>query len=57
MKNFFSSVVVIITASAVLQQFLPWWIIVIPAFVVGYFAEQKSFVAFLAGFLAIFFIY
>lgn len=54
MKNFFFSIVVIVTASAVLQQFLPWWSMAVPAFVVGYFAEQKSFIAFLAGFLSIF---
>jgi len=54
MKNFFFSIVIILTASMVLQQFLPWWIIVLPAFSVGFFYEQKSLVAFLSGFIAVF---
>ncbi len=54
MKNFFFSIIIILTASAVLQQFLPWWIIVLPAFAVGCFYEQKSHIAFLSGFIAVF---
>ena len=54
MKNFLSSIIIIITASALLQQFLPWWSMAIAAFAVGYFIKQKSFTAFLSGFVAVF---
>ena len=54
MKNFLTSIIIIITASALLQQFLPWWIMAIPAFIVCFFVEQKSFAAFGAGFVAVF---
>ncbi len=54
MKNFFFSVIIIITACALLERFLPWWIITLPAFAVGFFYEQKSSIAFLSGFVALF---
>ena len=54
MKNFFFSIIIIITGAALLEPFLPWWSIALPAFSVGFFYEQKSFVAFLSGFVAVF---
>jgi hypothetical protein len=54
MRNFFLTFLVIAVGSAVLQLFLPWWVIAIVAFVAGFFFRQKSFASFLAGFLAVF---
>lgn len=54
MKNFFLSIIIIAVAAFALQQFLPWWTIAIAAFAVGYFVKQKSGMAFLSGFLAVF---
>ena len=54
MKNFILSVVVISTVSAILQMFLPWWIIAVVAFMAGYATRQNGVAAFAAGFLSIF---
>lgn len=54
MKNFFLSILLTAVLSALLQTFLPWWTIAIAAFVVAYFLQQKSGLAFVAGFLAVF---
>lgn len=54
MKNFALSFVVILIAGCALQVFLPWWSIAAVAVVVGYVFKQKSALAFLAGFLAVF---
>jgi len=54
MKNFILSILVISAVSAVLQMFLPWWIIALVAFAVGYAIKQNGFAAFVAGFLGIF---
>jgi hypothetical protein len=54
MKNFILSLVVIAAVSAVLQMFLPWWVIALVAFGVGYAIKQNGFSAFGAGFLGIF---
>ena len=54
MKNFLMTVVVIIVASAVLQPFLPWYVIAGGAFGAGYLIKQSGFAAFSAGFVAIF---
>jgi hypothetical protein len=54
MKNFILSIVLIAAIAAILQPFLPWWIIAPVAFAVGFIFQQKSVYAFLAGFVAIF---
>lgn len=54
MKNFFLSILLTAVLSALLQTFLPWWTIAIGAFVVAYFLQQKTGLAFVSGFLAVF---
>jgi hypothetical protein len=54
MKNFILTALVIIVASAVLQPFLPWYVIGGVAFGAGYLIKQSWFAAFTAGFVAIF---
>ncbi len=54
MKNFFISFLLILVFSYVLQLFLPWWSMVILTFIVGYSIEQKSYLAFFTGFIAVF---
>jgi len=54
MKNFLLSVLVIALFSAVLQPFLPWYIIAVVAFIAGYVFKQPALAAFGSGFLAIF---
>jgi hypothetical protein len=45
---------IIIIVTYVAQLFLPWWIITVICFVVGYFADVSKFVAFASSLLAIF---
>lgn len=54
MKNFLISFLLILAFSYVLQLFLPWWSMVIIALIIGYSLEQKSYLAFLTGFFAVF---
>jgi len=54
MKHFFVSVAGIVFFSSMLQAFLPWYIIAVVAFGVGYLVRQSLGSAFLAGFVAIF---
>lgn len=54
MKNFFLSILLTAVLSALLQTFLPWWTIAIAALVVAYFLQQKSGLAFVAGFFGVF---
>lgn len=54
MKNFILSVIIIAFVSAVLQVFLPWYIIALAAFVTGYAVKQSAFSVLVAGFLAVF---
>ena len=54
MKNFLISVTLIATASAALQMFMPWWIIVVVAFLASYFLKQNAMAAFGSGFLGVF---
>ena len=54
MKNFLIAVVFIAVVSAILQQFLPWWIIALVGFVGGYTIKQGYLKAFAAGFISIF---
>jgi|JI9StandDraft_1071089.scaffolds.fasta_scaffold451539_1 hypothetical protein len=51
--KFFIQVISTIIVCLVLQLFLPWWSITIGAFGVAYFTGNKSFISFLAGFIAI----
>ncbi len=54
MKNFIISLVLIAIAAFALQMFLPWWSIAIAGFAAGLIVKQKSGMAFLAGFIAVF---
>ena len=54
MKNFLLAVVLIIIGSAILQPFLPWYIIALVAFIAGYTVQQKSLAAFGSGFIGVF---
>ncbi len=54
MKPFLLSLLLILVLCAITEMFLPWWIVALTAFAVAYFVQQKSFTAFLAGFLAVF---
>lgn len=54
MKIFLISLISTAALSLALQLFLPWWIIAVAAFVIAMLIEQKSFAAFLSGFLAVF---
>lgn len=51
--KFFIQVTTTVVVCLVLQLFLPWWSIALGAFGVAYFAGNKSFISFLAGFIAI----
>ena len=54
MKNFLLAALFIAVLSAILQQFLPWWIIAPVGFISGYTIRQSAFNSFVAGFIAIF---
>jgi hypothetical protein len=54
MKNFILSLIVVAFVSALLQIFLPWYIIVLAGFIAGYTVKQKSGAAFASGFLGVF---
>ena len=54
MKNFLLSVVVIIIGCALLQPFLPWYVVAMVAFIAGYTVKQNWLSAFASGFAAIF---
>ena len=54
MRNFVVSIAAIVFLSTIFQQFLPWYVIAIIAFVVGYLIKQSALSAFAAGFIAIF---
>lgn len=51
--KFFIQVIATVIVCLVLQLFLPWWSIALGAFGVAYFAGNKSFISFLAGFISI----
>ena len=57
MRNFLISALVIAIISAVLQLFLPWWIIAVVAFGVAYLHQQSMLSAFAAAFIGIFFLW
>lgn len=46
-------IITIVLLSTPLQMLLPWWIVAICCFVVGFIARPGGWVAFLCGFLAI----
>jgi hypothetical protein len=49
-----SAIITVIVLSAILENFLPWWIIAPVAFIVCYLFKLKWAQAFLAGFLGLF---
>jgi hypothetical protein len=52
--KFFLSVVLIILIAFIAGIYLPWWSLAIVAFLVGLLIYQGGFLAFLAGFVALF---
>ena len=55
--KFFISILLTALLSFALCLFLPWWVIAIAGFVVAYAIPQKAGVSFVAGFLALFFLW
>ncbi len=51
--NFLKQVIATILMCLALQYFLPWWSLVIGAAAVGYWAGNKGFVSFGAGFFGV----
>lgn len=51
--NFLKQLLATAALCFVLQYFFPWWTLVIGAFIAGYWAGNKGFVAFAAGFLGV----
>jgi hypothetical protein len=51
--NFLKQIVATILLCLAFQYFLPWWTLVIGAAVAGYWAGNKGFVSFGAGFLGV----
>ena len=49
-----SAIITVILLSAILENYLPWWVIAPVAFVVSYLFKLKWHQAFLAGFLGLF---
>lgn len=51
--NFLKQILATVVFCLVLQYFLPWWTLVIGAFIAGYWGGAKGFSAFAAGFLGV----
>lgn len=51
--NFLKQILATAVVCFVLQYFLPWWTMVIGAFAAGYWAGNRGFMAFAAGFLGV----
>jgi len=51
--NFLKQLIATAVLCLALQYFFPWWTLVIGAFAAGYWAGNKGFIAFLAGFLGV----
>jgi ABC-type antimicrobial peptide transport system permease subunit len=51
------NIIIIALLSFLLQLVFPWWIICLVGFVVGYFATDKPWQAFVAGFCAVFLVW
>jgi hypothetical protein len=49
-----SAIITVFFLSAILENFLPWWVIAPVAFVVSYLFKLKWHQAFLAGFIGLF---
>jgi len=54
MKPFALSLIGLVVLNALLQLFLPWWIIVVTAFAVGFIVKQTAWMSFVSGFCAVF---
>lgn len=52
--KFFISVLLIALLSFAASLFMPWWVIAIAAFIVAFAIPQKPWLAFVAGFTALF---
>ena len=52
--KFFVSIVLIAVLSFALSLFFPWWIIIIPSFIVARLIRQNPGRAFISGFLSLF---
>lgn len=55
--NFLKQLAATALLCLVLQYFLPWWTLVIGAFAAGYWAGNKGFVSFAAGFFGVAFLW
>ncbi len=51
--NFLKQLIATALICLALQYFFPWWTLVIGAFAAGYWAGNKGFLAFVAGFLGV----
>ncbi len=51
--NFLKQLIATAVLCLVLQYFFPWWTLVIGAFAAGYWAGNKGFISFFAGFLGV----
>ena len=54
MRNFLFSTLSVIIWCGAAQFFLPWWVIAVISFGIGYFFIQRPWVSFLSGFLGVF---
>ena len=55
--KFFTSILLTALLSFALCLFLPWWVIAIAGFAVAFAIPQKAGLSFVAGFLALFFLW
>lgn len=55
--KFIIQVLITIVVCFILQSFLPWWTMAVGAFMVAYLIGNKGFAAFVAGFIAIAFLW
>lgn len=51
--NFLKQLIATALLCLAIQYFFPWWTLVIGAFAAGYWAGNKAFMSFLAGFLGV----
>lgn len=57
MKSFLIATFSIALLSGLIQFFIPWWIIAVVAFAVGFVVKQNGFASFLSGFFGVFFLW
>lgn len=55
--KFIIQVLITIVVCFILQSFLPWWTMAVGAFTVAYLVGNKGFPAFVAGFIAVAFLW